>query len=66
MGVGFCKFSVIFFSAILGMFLLSACAQTATTPAPATLTDVNDIEMLRLAFNQDAGKPRLILLGAPT
>ncbi len=51
------------FVLLLGM-LLSACAQAATTPT--TLTDLTDIQTLRAAFNQDAGKPRLILLAAPT
>jgi len=50
---------------LLGMLLLAACAQ-ATVPSPNTLTDLHDIQTLRDGFNQDAGKPRLILLAAPT
>jgi hypothetical protein len=46
--------------------LLAACAQAASTPAPSALTDLHDIQPLQAAFNQDEGKPRLILLGAPT
>ena len=35
-------------------------------PAGVTLTDLHDISDLRNTFNQDAGKPRLILLVSPT
>jgi hypothetical protein len=35
-------------------------------PAGMTLTDLHDLGDLRNTFNQDAGKPRLILLVSPT
>jgi hypothetical protein len=33
---------------------------------PATLTDLHDVETLRLLFNQDTGRPRLLLILSPT
>ena len=37
-----------------------------TPPAGMTLTDLHDIGDLQRTFNQDDGKPRLILLVSPT
>jgi hypothetical protein len=35
-------------------------------PAGITLTDLHDVADLQTVFNQDAGKPRLIMLVSPT
>jgi hypothetical protein len=35
-------------------------------PAGVTLTDLHDVTDLQTVFNQDAGKPRLIMLVSPT
>ena len=35
-------------------------------PGQEPLTDIQHIETLRMQFNQDAGKTRLILLASPT
>ena len=35
-------------------------------PAGLTLTDLHEVGDLQNAFNQDAGKPRLVLLVSPT
>ena len=35
-------------------------------PAGITLTDLHDVGDLQTVFNQDAGKPRLIMLVSPT
>lgn len=56
-------------------FLLAGCGQVSGVPMPftkaqppagVTLTDLHDIGDLQTAFNQDAGKPRMVLLVSPT
>jgi len=40
--------------------------QRSTPPPGLSLTDIHDVGDLQHTFNQDAGKPRLILLVSPT
>jgi hypothetical protein len=44
----------------------STAGKTATPPSSAALRDLPDLGALRQAFNDAAGKPRLILLLSPT
>ena len=41
-------------------------AATEATPKRATLKDVSNVLELRAAFNEDRGKPRLLLILSPT
>ncbi len=56
----------------VGLLLLILFAYTTGLGQPradeaaATLTDLQDIEELRVLFNEDKGEPRLILLLSPT
>jgi hypothetical protein len=61
------------FSAAIGLALagcghlgVSAPWDRAVPPAGLTLTDLHAVSDLQNTFNQDAGKPRLILLVSPT
>jgi hypothetical protein len=56
-------------------FALTGCGQHVSIRAPwdrpsppagVTLTDLHEISDLRSTFNQDVGKPRLVLLVSPT
>ena len=40
--------------------------ERSAPPAGLTLTDLHGIADLQTAFNQDAGRPRLIMLVSPT
>jgi predicted small lipoprotein YifL len=40
--------------------------ERATPPPGLILTDLHDISELRTTFNEDAGKPRMIMLVSPT
>jgi hypothetical protein len=52
--------TITLFAAAIGLGLFA-------TPRPkAPLTDLRSVEDLRARFNQDKGKPRVILLLAPT
>ena len=46
--------------AVLGLTLLGACRS-----AP-TLTKISEVSVVKSRFNNDAGKPRIILLLSPT
>ena len=46
--------------------IISAPWDRPAPPAGLTLTDLHGIADLQTAFNQDAGKPRLIMLVSPT
>jgi hypothetical protein len=52
---------------ILMLFAAAVLLGLFASPHPGTtLTDLRSVEELRARFNQDRGKPRLILLLAPT
>ena len=54
----------LFFVAVVGR----PAAQEEATPTPSTptLSDLKDIDQFQELFNEQAGKPRLILLISPT
>jgi hypothetical protein len=58
-----------------GLLLVTGCGhlplpaapwERHAPPAGLTLTDLHDLGELQSRFNQDAGRPRLILLVSPT
>jgi len=68
------KQAICFGLALLLSVVMSGCGQiiggTPQVNQPATgtmsLTDLHDVSDLQARFNQDAGKPRLLLLVWPT
>jgi hypothetical protein len=55
---------------LLLALVITGCGQSVGAPTPTTapmsLTDLHDVSDLQARFNQDAGKPRLLLLVSPT
>ncbi len=54
---------VLLVAVMLGIYLET---RPRIAPGQEPLTDIQNIETLRMQFNQDAGKTRLILLVSPT
>jgi len=59
---------------LLLLVVMTGCGQASgsirksnqASPAGQSLTDLHDVGDLQARFNQDAGKPRLLLLVSPT
>ena len=53
---------------LLGVLALAIVLNQAGVfaPEPAALNDLHSVEELQTQFNQDVGRPRLILLLSPT
>ncbi len=67
--------AIIFWPFLLLALLLTGCGHSGagtvpwdrpSAPAGMSLTDLHDVGELQARFNQDAGKPRLVLLVSPT
>jgi len=60
--------SIVVFTILLAGLLLALYVETRPRLAPGQepIADISNIETLRTQFNQDVGKTRLIILGAPT
>ncbi len=66
--------AIVLLPLLLLAFLVSGCghgvsfgsASTQSAPAGMNLTDLHNLGDLQTRFNEDAGKPRLILLVSPT
>lgn len=48
------------------MLLATLAASPACSTNTATLSNLSGIETLQQQFNEDAGKPRIVLLLSPT
>ena len=60
---GIIVLTLLLFSTLLAIYLVS---QPRIVPGQEPLTDVRNIETLRIQFNLDVGQPRLIVLVSPT
>jgi hypothetical protein len=49
-----------------GQINVAAQQPKQSTSTPISLTDLHDVSDLQARFNQDVGKPRLLLLVSPT
>jgi hypothetical protein len=66
--------AISFWPFVLLALLIAGCGQSVGVAPPSAqqsaagmnLTDLHDISDLQARFNQDVGKPRLVLLVSPT
>jgi hypothetical protein len=55
--------TVLLSALLLGLYIEN---QPRTAPGQKPLTDIQNIDTLRIRFNRDVGKTRLIILVSPT
>ena len=60
------KRTTLVLAAFLAAILLAIYVEPRSVPGQAPLADISTIETLRMQFNLDIGKTRLILLASPT
>ena len=48
------------------IFIFQSRVRSLLDTTPPSLTDIQTVDILREQFNQDVGRPRLILLVSPT
>jgi hypothetical protein len=63
-----CGLTLVLSILVTGCSQITGAAPQANQPATGTmsLSDLHDLGDLQARFNQDAGKPRLLLLVSPT
>ena len=60
------KRAILVLAVFLAAIFLAIYLEPRPVPGQAPLAAISNIETLRMQFNQDAGKTRLILLASPT